>query len=165
MSTYDGLGQKTAMYTPAPAGQSGFETTTYAYDSDGDLVTTTAPPATNGGAESGHHADLRRRTGNLASMTTGSGTSAASTTSFCYDPNGDRTAVVAADGNTGGTATCETLDAVRRVGNLVPDPGRLPDHLQLRLGRGGDLEHEPGHHARRRAARPPPRPTTRPGTR
>ena len=41
-------------------------------------------------------------------MTTGSGTSAASTTSFCYDPNGDRTAVVAPDGNVGGTATCET---------------------------------------------------------
>ncbi|HEY3906371.1 MAG TPA: RHS repeat-associated core domain-containing protein [Streptosporangiaceae bacterium] len=106
MSTYDGLGQKTAMYTPAPAGQSGFETTTYAYDSDGDLVTTTAPPATNGGANQ-VTTQTYDETGNLASITTGSGTSAASTTSFCYDPNGDRTAVVAPDGNAGGTASCE----------------------------------------------------------
>ena len=40
--------------TPAPAGQTGYETTTYAYDGNGNLTKTTAPPATNGGAEPGH---------------------------------------------------------------------------------------------------------------
>ncbi len=107
MSTFDGQGQKTAMYTPAPAGQTGFETTTYAYDSDGDLITTTAPPATSGGSNQ-VTTQAYDVAGNLASVTTGSGTSAASTTSFCYDPNGDRTAMVPGDGNAGGVATCET---------------------------------------------------------
>ena len=107
MSTFDGQGQKTAMYTPAPAGQTGFETTTYAYDSDGDLITTTAPPATSGGSNQ-VTTQAYDAAGNLASVTTGSGTSAASTTSFCYDPNGDRTAIVPGDGNAGGVATCET---------------------------------------------------------
>jgi YD repeat-containing protein len=41
-------------------------------------------------------------------VTTGYGTTAASTTSYCYDPNGDTSAVVAPDGNTAGVATCET---------------------------------------------------------
>ncbi len=107
MFTYDGQGQKTAMYTPAPAGQTGFETTAYAYDGDGDLVTATAPPATSGGPNQ-VTTQTYDAAGNLASITTGSGTSAASTTSYCYDPNGDRTAVVAGDGTVGGVATCET---------------------------------------------------------
>ena len=107
MSTFDGQGQKTAMYTPAPAGQTGFETTTYAFDSDGDLITTTAPPATSGGSNQ-VTTQAYDVAGNLASVTTGSGTSAASTTSFCYDPNGDRTAMVPGDGNAGGVATCGT---------------------------------------------------------
>ncbi len=107
MVTFDGQGLQTATYTPAPAGQSGFETTTYAYDGDGDLLTTTAPPATNGG-QNQVTTQTYDAAGNLASTTTGSGSSAASTTSFCYDPNGDLTAVVAADGNSSGTASCET---------------------------------------------------------
>ena len=46
--------------------------------------------------------------GSLATETTGYGTSAAATTSYCYDPAGDTTAVVMPDGNTSGTAPCET---------------------------------------------------------
>lgn len=42
------------------------------------------------------------------SETTGYGTSTAATTAYCYDPDGDRTAVIYGDGNTGGTANCET---------------------------------------------------------
>lgn len=44
----------------------------------------------------------------LASQTTGAGTSAAATTTFCYDPSGDQTAVVAPNGSKTGTAGCET---------------------------------------------------------
>ena len=119
MVTFDGQGQETATYTPAPTGQSGFETTTFAYDGDGDLVTTTAPPTTNGG-QSQVTTQTYDAAGNLASTTTGSGTSSASTTSFCYDQNGDQTAVVAADGNSSGTASCETSSP------WVVSPGSFP---------------------------------------
>jgi choline dehydrogenase-like flavoprotein len=46
--TYDAAGQKTAIYTPAPAGQTGYDTTTYTYDADGNVLTATAPSASNG---------------------------------------------------------------------------------------------------------------------
>jgi RHS repeat-associated protein len=108
--TYDVNGNKTQMTTPLPAGQTGppnYETTSYTYDAAGNLTKTTAPPASNGGqdqvAVSSYNA-----AGLLASQTTGYGTSAPSTTSYCYDPGGNKTAVVAPDGNTTGTATCET---------------------------------------------------------
>jgi RHS repeat-associated protein len=116
METYDAAGSKTAMYSPAPAGQTGYETTTYTYDGNGNLLTTTAPPAAAGGG-SQVTVDTYNSAGQLASQTTGYGTSAASTTSYCYDANGDKTSVVYADGNTGvtyadgtvsGLAACET---------------------------------------------------------
>jgi len=50
VSTYNALGQKTQQSTPAPGGQTGYETITYTYDANGNLLTTTAPPATNGGS-------------------------------------------------------------------------------------------------------------------
>jgi len=53
-------------------------------------------------------ADTYNAAGQLVSQTTGYGTAAASTVSYCYDPDGDKTSVVYADGNTSGTATCET---------------------------------------------------------
>ncbi|HET9896764.1 MAG TPA: RHS repeat-associated core domain-containing protein [Streptosporangiaceae bacterium] len=105
VSTYDGNGDQTQQTSPAPAGQTGFETTTYAYDGDGNVVKTTAPAATNGGPDQ-VTADAYDSAGNLASETTGAGTSAASTLSYCYDPNGDTTSVVYGDGNTTGTAQC-----------------------------------------------------------
>jgi RHS repeat-associated protein len=94
------------MTIPAPAGQSGYETTTYTYDGAGHVITTTAPPAT--GSTSQVTYDTYNTAGQPATQTTSYGTSAASTTSYCYDPNGDRTAVVMPDGNTTSTAACET---------------------------------------------------------
>jgi RHS repeat-associated protein len=105
--TYNVEGQRTAMTTPAPAGQSGSETTSYAYDGDGNLVTATAPPTANGGP-SQVTADTYNAAGELATQTTGSGTLAAATTAYCYDADGDQTSVVMPDGNTSGVPTCET---------------------------------------------------------
>jgi RHS repeat-associated protein len=107
MDVYNADGQKTAIYTPAPAGQSGYETTTYTYDADGNVLTTTAPPASDGGS-SQVALDTYNPAGELATETTGYGTAAASTVSFCYDPVGSRTSVVSADGNASGVAPCET---------------------------------------------------------
>ncbi len=104
--TFDTDGSLTAMTTPAPAGQSGSETTTYSYDGQGNLVQTTAPPATSGGPNQ-ITANTYNAADELASETTGYGTSAASTVSYCYDPTGDTTSVVYADGNSSGTALCE----------------------------------------------------------
>ncbi|HET7013040.1 MAG TPA: RHS repeat-associated core domain-containing protein [Streptosporangiaceae bacterium] len=107
MTTYDAAGDQTAVYAPAPAGQSGYETTTYRYDGDGQLITTTAPPATSGGSNQ-VTVDTYTSAGDLATETTGYGTTAAATVSYCYDPNGDQTSVTYPDGNTGGVAPCET---------------------------------------------------------
>jgi RHS repeat-associated protein len=104
--TVDALGHNTQMTTPAPTGQSGSEVTTYGYDGAGNLVTTTAPPATNNG-HTQVTVDTYNSAGELASETTGSGTASAATVSYCYDPSGDRTSVVYADGNTSGVAPCE----------------------------------------------------------
>jgi RHS repeat-associated protein len=105
-STFNALGLATQQTTPAPAGQAGYETTTYAYDGDGHVLSTTAPPAT--GNTSDVTVDTYNSAGELATKTTGYGTSAAATTTYCYDPTGDRTAVVMPDGNTSGTAACQT---------------------------------------------------------
>jgi RHS repeat-associated protein len=105
--TFDALGQKTQESTPAPAGQTGSEATTYSYDANGNLIRTTAPPTSSGGPNQ-VTVDTFNSTGELASQTTGYGTSAASTVSYCYDPNGRKSAVVYGDGNTSGTAPCET---------------------------------------------------------
>src|SRR5579859_3886386 len=45
--------------------------------------------------------------GQLAAETAGYGTGSASTTSYCYDPNGNRTATVVPDGNVSGVAPCQ----------------------------------------------------------
>lgn len=105
--TYNAEGQRTAVTTPAPAGQSGPQTTDYAYDADGNLIKTTAPPVSNGG-QAVVTTDTYGSADQLASVTIGAGTSAASTVGYCYDPNGDRTSVVYGDGNVSGVATCET---------------------------------------------------------
>jgi RHS repeat-associated protein len=107
VSTFDADGNKTRQTTPAPAGQSGYETTSYTYDSNGNLLTTTAPPASNGGSAQ-VTANTWNNAGQLTAQTTGYGTPAAATASYCYDPNGNTTSVVYADGNTGGLAACST---------------------------------------------------------
>ncbi len=105
MHAFDADGNETELSTPAPAGQSGYETTTYAYDGDGNVLRASAPPAANGGPNQ-VTVSMYNSADKLASQTTGYGTSAASTTTFCYDPEGDQTAVVAPDGNTSGAAPC-----------------------------------------------------------
>ncbi|HVB45079.1 MAG TPA: RHS repeat-associated core domain-containing protein [Streptosporangiaceae bacterium] len=105
--TFNALNELTQQTTPAPAGQSGYETTSYAYDGSGRLIQTTSPPTINGGP-SQVTVGTYNSEGQLASETTGYGTSAASTVSYCYDPAGHTTSVVYADGNTSGVAECET---------------------------------------------------------
>ena len=105
--TYDVSGKPTQKTTPAPAGQSGYETSTYAYDGDGDMTSSTTPAVSAGGSGD-VTVDTYDSDGSLATQTTGYGTSAAATTSYCYDPAGDRTAVVSPDGNSSGTAPCQT---------------------------------------------------------
>lgn len=110
MYTFNVLGQQTAQYTPLPSGQSGppnYETTTYIYDGNGNVLSTTAPPAINGGP-SQVTTDSYTADGHLSTETNWSGSTALSTVSYCYDANGDRTSVVYADGNTGGVAPCNT---------------------------------------------------------
>jgi trimeric autotransporter adhesin len=107
VSTFNAQGLKIQQTSPAPVGQSGYETTTYTYDGDGNQITSTAPAVSSGGA-SVVTVDTYDASGQLASETTGYGTSAASTVSYCYDPQGNQTSAVSADGNTSGTAACST---------------------------------------------------------
>jgi RHS repeat-associated protein len=107
VDTYDATGQVTSETSPAPAGQTGYETTTMTYDAAGNPLRVTAPPTTTSGPDQ-VTVDTYDADGDVLTTTTGYGTSAASTVSACYDPDGDRTAVVAADGNADGVASCET---------------------------------------------------------
>jgi RHS repeat-associated protein len=108
-TTFDALGDPVTTTTPAPAGQSGYETTTRTYDSAGRLTAVTAPPTSNttGAPDQttnySYDADDR-----LTSKTVGALTTSASTTVYCYDPNGDKTAVVPPDGNTSSLASCSS---------------------------------------------------------
>ena len=107
--TYNTMGQKVSMTTPAPAGLSGTETTTYTYDANGNLASVTAPPTSNAvGAPSDVTFYTYNNLNQLTATTTGYGTSAATTTSSCYDPNGDVTATVPGDGNTSGVVACSS---------------------------------------------------------
>jgi RHS repeat-associated protein/uncharacterized repeat protein (TIGR02059 family) len=116
--SYDPLGDRTVVTTPAPAGQSGHETTTNAYDEGGRLTKTTAPPASNDtGAPNQVTAYGYDNADELTSVTRASGTSAESTTSYCYDPDGDKTASVAPDGNTSGIPSCATSSPYQTSSN------------------------------------------------
>jgi len=104
---YDAEGQKTTVTAPAPPGLSGHETTTYGYDPAGQLTSVTAPPTSNsGGAPDDVTVYTYDAAGELLTTTTGVFTATAATTSYCYDPNGDKTASVAPDGNTSAVASC-----------------------------------------------------------
>ena len=73
----------------------------------GNLTRTTAPPASNGGAARSPSTPTTP-TACVTSETTGFGTSAASTITYCYDPDGHKTAVVPRTGTAAGSAPCET---------------------------------------------------------
>jgi RHS repeat-associated protein len=116
--THDALGDKTTITTPAPAGQTGHETTTNTFDATGRLLSTTAPPASNsGGAPNQITVYTYDAAGELLTKTTASGTAAASTTSYCYDPDSNRTASVAPDGNTTTVATCSSSSPYQTSSN------------------------------------------------
>jgi YD repeat-containing protein len=107
--TYNAAGGKTAMTTPAPAGQTSpaYETTSYTYDHAGN-VTQLSTPASSAGGPAQVTQSTYNTANELVTQTTGYGTAAASTVSYCYDPDGDTTSVVMPDGNTAGTAACQT---------------------------------------------------------
>jgi RHS repeat-associated protein len=106
---YNVLGEKTTVTTPAPAGLSGSETTTDAYDPAGRLTSVTAPPtSTSGGAADDVTAYTYDAANELLTTTSGYGTSTASTTSNCYDPDRNETATVPGDGNTSSVAACSS---------------------------------------------------------
>lgn len=106
--SYDALGDETTVTSPAPAGQTGHETTINTYDAAGRLEMVESPPASN---DTSAPEQLTFYTydadGDVLSVEKhGSDATADSITSYCYDPDGDRTASVAPDGNLGGTAAC-----------------------------------------------------------
>ena len=110
MFTFNALGQQTYQYTPAPAGQSGYETTSYAYDANGNVTQVTSPPTVNGGPNQ-VTTSTYTDTGQVATQTSWSGSTPLSTVSYCYDPNGYTASVVYADGNSSGAAPCNTNPA------------------------------------------------------
>jgi YD repeat-containing protein len=106
-NAYDAEGNPVTTTTPAPAGQTGSETTTDTYDGDGNLIETSAPPnSDSGGAPNQVTYNTYNADDQQTSQATGYGSSATSTTSYCYDPSGNETAVVAPDGNTASIAPC-----------------------------------------------------------
>jgi len=108
-TSYNALSEKTIITTAAPAGLSGHETTTYAYDLAGRVTTLTAPPSSNTGGAANNVTDYTYdNAGELLTTTAGAGTATASTSSNCYDPNGEVAATVAADGNVSSVATCSS---------------------------------------------------------
>jgi len=104
--TFDADGNNTETTTPPAAGQSGHPTTTYTYDGEGNVLITTAPPAK--GLVPQVTSDTYNSAGKIATETAGYGTAVPSTTSYCYNPNGDQTAIVMPDGNTSAVAPCQT---------------------------------------------------------
>jgi RHS repeat-associated protein len=108
-TTYDALGNAVTTTTPAPAGQSGYETTTRTFDPAGRLTSLTAPPtSTTVGAPNQTTNYSYDNADQLTAETVGALTTSASTTVYCYDPNGDSTATVAPDGNTSSLTICGT---------------------------------------------------------
>ena len=104
---YDALGDQTVITTPAPAGVSDdYETTTNTYDATGQLLRATAPPSNNDSDAHEVTAYTYDAAGEKLTKTVAFGTADASTTSYCYDRDGDESAVVAPGGNTSSVAVC-----------------------------------------------------------
>ncbi|MGO8862227.1 MAG: RHS repeat-associated core domain-containing protein, partial [Acidimicrobiales bacterium] len=106
MTTYNAQGNATVVTVPLTGSSTGASTTNV-YDGAGQLVESEAPPVTSGGSDviTTSTYDLA---GHLLTQTTTTGSSAPSTTSNCYDPDGDTTATVPGIGNASGVAACGT---------------------------------------------------------
>jgi RHS repeat-associated protein len=131
-TTYNAAGEKTAQTAPAPAGQSGTETTTYTYDSAGRTTKVVAPPTSSAsGAPGNVTTETYTPDGAIATLTTGYGTSTAATIVYCYDIEGNKTAMVPGDGNTSAATACSSsspfattyaYDSVgEKVSQVTPD--------------------------------------------
>ncbi len=108
-TAYNALGNETTVTTPAPAGLSGYETTTFGYDPGGRLTSVTAPPTSTTTGAPNNVTDYTYDAANqMLTTTTGAGTATAATASTCYDHDGEKTATVPGDSNTSGVATCGT---------------------------------------------------------
>ena len=106
-TTYNALNEPTVVTSPAPAGLTGYETTTDAYDAGGRLTSVNAPPTSTTGGAPNDVTEYTYDTANeLLTTTTGYGTATAATTSSCYDPDGEVTATVPGDGNVSSVAAC-----------------------------------------------------------
>jgi RHS repeat-associated protein len=136
-TTYDAAGQKTIQTAPAPAGQSGTETTRYTYDSAGRTTKVAAPPASGAsGAPGNVTIETYAPDGAIATLTAGYGTPTATTTVYCYDSEGNRTAVIPGDGNTAAIAACSSSSpfattyaydsAGEKVSQVTPHTGANP---------------------------------------
>jgi len=110
---YNVLGEPTEVTTPDPAGDpglAGYQVTSSTYDPAGRLTDTTAPsnstsPTAYGGAGN-DTVYIYDAAGHVLTTTTGAYGGTDATTSNCYDPDGNKTASVAADGNTSSVALC-----------------------------------------------------------
>ena len=108
-ATYDAADEKTVQTAPAPAGQSGTETTAYTYDSAGRTIKVVAPPTSSASNAPGNvTTETYNPDGAIATQTTGYGTPTETTIVYCYDSDGNKTAVIPGDGNTSATAACST---------------------------------------------------------
>lgn len=126
--SFGSAGEVVTTDTPAPAGHTGVETTTQYYDLAGQLIETVSPPIGVPSGEATLAIDTYDAAGARTSVTSGLeintttgavGTlSATTTTSYCYDQQGDVTATVPGDGN-----TATTVSSAGVVTGFVCGPG------------------------------------------
>jgi RHS repeat-associated protein len=111
LTSYNSLGEKTQLSTPPPAGETNRSVVTYKYDLAGNLIETITPPVSNTTGAVPITSTYTYNSGDeLLSATTAIGTPAASTTSYCYDQDGNEVISIPGDGNTQGIVTCNTSD-------------------------------------------------------
>ena len=137
-TTFDALGQKTAVTTPAPAGQTGSETTTYAYDGAGNVVTYDRSGHDHGRTGAGDHEHLQRRRP-AGDADHGIRHLSRVHRRLLLRPERRHDLGRAWRRRHWRHGDLRDLGALRGVGHLLPDRGRLPDDLLLRLGRRAGL--------------------------
>ena len=106
-NTYNAQGDQTVVTVPPATGSSNQATTTNVYDAAGNVIEVEAPPSTTSGGSDVITTSTYNQLGELSTQTLSSGSSS-STTSYCYDPNGDTTATVPGVGNASGLVACDS---------------------------------------------------------